>query len=77
MFVLLPRPINPIVGPDPIPVDSDHDSIEILQTDKILSVSWLRSDIRIISVGFDQILLSESDRIPSADLTVLYIMLKR
>jgi hypothetical protein len=30
-------------------------------TDKILSVSWLRSDIRIRSVGSDRILLSESD----------------
>ena len=64
------RSINPLVG-------FDHDTIGIYRTDKILSVCWLRSDIQIFSVGFDQILLSGSDRIPSADLIVLYIMLKR
>jgi hypothetical protein len=59
-----------------IPVGIRSNPTEILKTDEILSDSWLRSDIQIISVGFDRIQLSKSDYILSGDLTHLYYQKK-
>ena len=42
-------------------LDSNRNPIRLGENDEILSDSGLRSDIRILSVGFDRILLSESD----------------